>query len=216
LDISYIQTELETKSLREENAKLKKVISCFLSGQHQEASKLLDLQNYFLQSQDPAILEGKVVPLDQHHSDQTEPPKKKTKQAHKEKEGEVTHMMPLSSMTMQNVLQIWNNPWVQLGKRIRPLKDIVEAPLDSESKRWGDKGIAEQAKRIRAVITLLEMLELHNVEQPIAKLEELRRIKGWSMDNDMKVSTPGKTTSATDVFYHPSYDVSQCFWKDLI
>lgn len=198
-----------------------------MSGQHQEAAKMLDFQNYFLDSQEPEILEGKVVASSQDQSEQRKRPRKKPKHAHKEeKEGEVNYMMPLSSMNMQNLLEIWNNRWLQLGKETRPLKEIVKAPPSNEVKRWGSKGIAEHVKKIRAILTVCELLRMHNVEDPINKVEEWRKSEGWSMDglgrriqdklSEMEVSTSGKTTTASAIFKHDNYDPTTCLWKHLI
>lgn len=217
---------MEIAALRAENTRLKQIISHFIAGRNEEASTLLDLRHGLFGGDEPAILEGRVVPSTTH---ERELPKHRDKRAKLSKgcgDAEVTHLKPLSSMTLQEVLQIWNEEWTHSNKAHRPLRQIVEAPNSEYKKKWFNKGIAEQVKRIRFIVLLVELLPLHEIQDPISTIERIIRSNNWSMDalgrriqddlRILKVSTSGKITTASDVFNHQNYDSTKCFWSSFI
>lgn len=122
------QNNMEIAALRAENARLKQIISHFITGRNQEASSLLDLQHGLLEVDEPTILEGRVVMSTTREQERTKHRDKQTKHRDKRskvpkecEDAEVTHLKPLSSMTLQEVLTIWNEKWTHLNKDHLPL-----------------------------------------------------------------------------------------------
>lgn len=146
-------------------------------------------------------------------------------------DAEVKAIPPLSVMSshrdpLKEMWRYWSEPWNFNGVTNRSLRDISIACDKQYTRRYASRGIQELAKRIRTIATVVELLELHGVPDPLTRLEDYMKNKHMTINalslkintelSEKKLTISGKTTSAEVLFNDPLYHMQDVFWKSLI
>ena len=174
------------------------------------------------------IVQGRVVSLgpvdgqEEHEKELDHPANKKSK---KEKPAEVVVAPLLSSLTVRRLLEIWNNQWTHNSTVHRPLGCIYERARRGY-KRWGGKSVEEWAKKVRRVIRLTQLMDLHHIPDPASKLQDMMNKLGVSLDKLSKLyadtiksqglSSDGRETVPEQIIKHPKYKPEETFWGPLV
>lgn len=138
---------------------------------------------------------------------------------------EVSWLPMLSKFTIKDVVKIWNAEWTHNAVVHRPLKEIHRAPKNG-FQRWGSRAILESVKRIKAVADLVQLLEMHQVEDPVNKLHRLTQVNSMTVNKTANMfcetlkqqglTTPGHAPCMEKIFMSKLYKPGDTFWAELL
>lgn len=227
-------------ALKSEVAQLKETVSTLQRQLMDVAIRLINLPP--AQTTLPSVLEQSNAGLPQPTTPAPKTPLKRCAQPAESsnkaqklnedvEDAEVKAIPPLSVMSsyrdpLKEMWKYWSEPWDFNGMTNRPLRDIAIACDTRYTRRYASRGIQELVKRVRVVATIVELLELHGVSDPLTRLEDYMKgnhmtINALSLKintelGEKKLTVSGKITSAEALFNDPLYHMQDVFWKSLI